>query len=29
VEEKFRQLPFGHGVGFAASSYISGAAPIY
>jgi CO/xanthine dehydrogenase Mo-binding subunit len=28
--EKFRRLPFGHGVGFAASSYISGAGlPIY
>jgi 4-hydroxybenzoyl-CoA reductase subunit alpha len=29
-KEKFRKLPFGHGVGFAASSYISGAGlPIY
>ncbi|HEX2226356.1 MAG TPA: xanthine dehydrogenase family protein molybdopterin-binding subunit [Candidatus Binatia bacterium] len=29
-KKKFRQLPFGHGVGFAASSYISGAGlPIY
>ena len=28
--KKFRQLPFGHGIGFAASSYISGAGlPIY
>ena len=28
--KKFRKLPFGHGVGFAASSYISGAGlPIY
>lgn len=29
-KKKFRRLPFGHGVGFAASSYISGAGlPIY
>src|SRR6266478_1305659 len=29
-QKKFRKLPFGHGVGFAASSYISGAGlPIY
>ncbi len=29
-KKKFRKLPFGHGVGFAASSYISGAGlPIY
>jgi CO/xanthine dehydrogenase Mo-binding subunit len=29
-KDKFRKLPFGHGVGFAASSYISGAGlPIY
>jgi CO/xanthine dehydrogenase Mo-binding subunit len=29
-KKKFRNLPFGHGVGFAASSYISGAGlPIY
>ena len=29
-KNKFRKLPFGHGVGFAASSYISGAGlPIY
>ncbi|HEY7554188.1 MAG TPA: xanthine dehydrogenase family protein molybdopterin-binding subunit [Candidatus Binatia bacterium] len=29
-KKKFRKLPFGHGIGFAASSYISGAGlPIY
>ncbi len=29
-KKKFRQLPFGHGIGFAASAYISGAGlPIY
>ncbi|MGH7772727.1 MAG: xanthine dehydrogenase family protein molybdopterin-binding subunit [Candidatus Binatia bacterium] len=29
-QKKFRKLPFGHGIGFAASSYISGAGlPIY
>src|SRR3972149_1792866 len=29
-KKKFRKLPFGHGIGFAASAYISGAGlPIY